>query len=185
MIEKIYQDAEKRMQKCLEVFKAGLVKIRTGRAHPSLLDTVKVSYYGNETPLTQVANVTIGDARTLLVTPWDKSMTSAIEKAILTADLGLNPTSAGSAIRVPLPPLTEDRRKDLARLVKAEGENAKVAIRNVRRDANTHLKDILKAKEITEDEERRGQDKIQKATDKFIVDVDKLLAEKEADLMEM
>lgn len=182
-MHKVVKDAEARMQKGIEVFKVAMSKIRTGRAHPSLLDHIRVEYYGNETPLSQVANITIGDARTLVLTPWEKKMIPVIEKAIMTSDLGLNPATTGEVIRIPLPALTEDRRKELIRVVRGEAETARVSIRNVRRDANAELKELLKNKEIAEDEERRLTDAIQKSTDKFITEVDKLLSGKEAELM--
>ncbi|KTC86529.1 ribosome recycling factor [Legionella brunensis] len=185
MINDIRQDAEKRMKKTIETLRNDLTKIRTGRANVSLLDHVHVDYYGNLTPLNQVANVTVSDSRTLLVTPWEKAMVAAVEKAILTSDLGLNPATAGNAIRVPMPPLTEERRKEMIKVVRHEGEQGRVAIRNVRRDANNHLKELVKAKEISEDDERRAVDVIQKLTDKYVADVDTLLSEKEKDLMEI
>lgn len=181
----IKETAEGRMQKAIEALHGELAKLRTGRAHPSLLDHVRVAYYGNEVPLSQVASVTVADARTLLVTPWEKPLVPTIEKAILTADLGLNPATSGNAIRVPLPLLTEARRKEMAKLVKGETENARVSIRNARRDANNQLKDLLKQKEISEDEERRMQEAIQKLTDKYIIDVDRIGAGKEKELMEV
>lgn len=171
------------MKKSIEALKHEFAKIRTGRAHPSLLDHIMVSYYGNEVPLTQTANVAVEDARTLTVTPWERSMVQAIEKAIMTSDLGLNPSTAGSVIRVPMPPLTEERRRDLIKVVRHEAENARVAIRNIRRDANNELKAALKEKQISEDQERRSQEQVQKLTDQYIKDVDSLLSEKEADLM--
>ncbi len=171
------------MKKSIEALKHEFAKIRTGRAHPSLLDHIMVSYYGNEVPLTQTANVAVEDARTLTVTPWERSMVQAIEKAIMTSDLGLNPSTAGSVIRVPMPPLTEERRRDLIKVVRHEAENARVAIRNIRRDANNELKAALKEKQISEDQERRSQEQVQKLTDQYIKDVDGLLSEKEADLM--
>jgi len=171
------------MKKSIEALKHEFAKIRTGRAHPSLLDHIMVSYYGNEVPLTQTANVAVEDARTLTVTPWERSMVQAIEKAIMTSDLGLNPSTAGSVIRVPMPPLTEQRRRDLIKVVRHEAENARVAIRNIRRDANNELKAALKEKQISEDQERRSQEQIQKLTDQYIKDVDALLSEKEADLL--
>lgn len=185
MINDIKQDAEKRMKKTVETLQHDLTKIRTGRANAGLLDHVQVDYYGTLTPLNQVANITSSDSRTLLVTPWEKAMVAAIEKAILTSDLGLNPATAGSAIRVPMPPLTEERRKELIRVVRAEGEQGRVAIRNIRRDANNHLKELVKEKEISEDDERRAGEVIQKLTDKYIADVDAALVEKEKDLMEV
>lgn len=183
MINGIKKDATARMAKSIEAFREELAKLRTGRAHTSLLDHVRVDFYGSEVPINQAANVTVQDARTLVVTPWDKGMVQAIEKAIMSSDLGLNPATAGTVIRVPLPPLTEERRKDMIKVVRHEAENARVAIRNVRRDANGDLKELTKAKEITEDEERRAQDEIQKLTDKYVAEVEKVLAEKEKDLM--
>lgn len=185
MTDNLKKEAAARMAKSIESLKQELSKLRTGRAHASLLDHVMVSYYGNETPLNQVASVGVADARTLLVTPWERNMIGPIEKAILKSDLGLNPASAGAAIRVPLPPLTEERRRDMVKVVRHEGEGAKVAIRNIRRDANNQLKTLLKDKKITEDAERQTQDEIQKLTDRHIQDVDKLLAAKEAELMEI
>lgn len=182
-MHKVIQDAESRMKKSIESFKQAMSKLRTGRAHPSLLDQVRVDYYGNMTPLSQVANITASDARTLTITPWEKKMIPVIEKAIHTSDLGLNPVTSGDVIRVPLPALTEERRKDLIKVVKAEAENARVSIRNSRRDANNALKELTKKKEIAEDEERRLTDNVQKLTDKYIADVDSLLATKETDLM--
>ena len=183
MIEDIKKDATARMAKSIDSLKHDLVKLRTGRAHTSLLDHLTVSYYGAETPLNQVASITIGDARTLVVTPWEKNLVPAIEKAILASDLGLNPVTAGTVIRIPLPPLTEERRRDLIKVVRGEAETARVAMRNIRRDANGTVKDMVKAKTATEDEERRTQDEVQKLTDKFISDIDKLLADKEKDLL--
>ncbi|NOY66163.1 MAG: ribosome recycling factor [Gammaproteobacteria bacterium] len=185
MIKEITQDATVRMGKSVDAFKAELGKIRTGRAHPSLLDQVSVDYYGSAVPISQVASVSAEDARTLLVSPWEKDMVKAIEKAIMISDLGLNPSTAGTAIRVPMPPLTEERRRELVKLVKKEAENGKISIRNIRRDANGDFKDLLKEKDISEDEERRAEDSIQKLTDKHIEDVDKLLAVKEKELMEV
>lgn len=183
MIENIRKDAEHRMSKSIESFKLELTKIRTGRANASLLDHVQVDYYGSMMPISQVANITVSDARTITVTPWEKPMVAAIEKAILNSDLGLNPATAGTAIRVPLPPLTEERRKELIKVVRHEGEQAKVAVRNVRRDANNQFKELVKDKAITEDDERKGADIIQKLTDKFIADVDLILVDKEKELM--
>ncbi len=185
MTDNLKKEAAARMVKSADSLKQELSKLRTGRAHASLLDHVMVSYYGNETPLNQVASVGIADARTLLVTPWERNMVGPIEKAILKSDLGLNPASAGTTIRVPLPPLTEERRRDMVKIVRHEGEGAKVAIRNVRRDANNQLKALLKDKKITEDAERQVQDEIQKLTDRYIQEVDKILAAKEAELMEI
>ncbi|CDH46059.1 MAG: ribosome recycling factor [Candidatus Competibacteraceae bacterium] len=185
MTDNLKKEATARMAKSIDSLKQELSKLRTGRAHASLLDHVMVSYYGNEMPLNQVASVGIADARTLLVTPWERNMVGPIEKAILKSDLGLNPASAGTTIRVPLPPLTEERRRDMVKIVRHEGEGAKVAIRNIRRDANNQLKTLLKDKKITEDAERQTQDEVQKLTDRHIQDVDKLLAAKEAELMEI
>jgi ribosome recycling factor len=185
MIDEIKADAKKRMDKSIDALKTELSKIRTGRAHPSLLDHLTVEYYGSEVPFSQVANVGIEDSRTLTVTPWEKSMVPVIEKAIMNSDLGLNPASAGTVIRVPMPPLTEERRKDLVRLVKAEAENSRVAIRNIRRDANSDFKDLLKEKEISEDAARKAEDDIQKLTDQHIARIDEVLAEKEKELMEI
>ena len=185
MIEDVKSDAQSRMTKSVESFKNDLVKVRTGRAHPSLLDQITVDYYGSATPLNQVAKVSAEDARTLMVSPWEKDMVKAVEKAIMNADLGLNPATAGTTIRVPLPPLTEERRRDLVKVVKAEAEHARVAIRNIRRDANSDLKEYQKEKEISEDDERKGQELVQKITDAAIADIDALLADKEKELMEI
>ncbi|MEW8508791.1 MAG: ribosome recycling factor [Candidatus Thiodiazotropha sp.] len=185
MIDDIKSDANTRMGKSVESLVHELAKVRTGRAHPSLLDHIRVDYYGSEVPISQVANINVEDARTLTVVPWEKTMVSVVEKAILTSDLGLNPMSAGTVIRVPMPPLTEERRKDLIRVVRHEAEGAKVAIRNIRRDANHDLKDLVKEKMISEDDERRGHDVIQSLTDQHIKQVDELLEEKEKDLMEI
>lgn len=182
-MHKAIKEAEVRMQKGIESFKQELSRLRTGRAHPSLLEHLRVDYYGNETPLTQVANVTVGDARTLVITPWEKKMIPVIEKAIMTSNLGLNPATSGDVIRVPLPALTEERRKDLIKVLKNEAEAARVSIRNARRDANNALKESLKKKEIAEDEERGLTESVQKQTDKFIAEVETLLAAKEKDLM--
>ena len=184
MIEEFKKDAEVRMGKSVEALKSELTKLRTGRAHTSLLEHITVPYYGSDVPLNQVANISASDARTLTVTPWEKQMVSVVEKAIINSGMGLNPATAGEVIRVPLPPLTEERRKDMIRVVRQEGENARVAIRNIRRDVLGDIKTLLKEKEITEDDERRAQDDIQKITDKYIAQVDKLLEEKEQDLME-
>lgn len=185
MLEETIKDAESRMDKSVHAFREELSKMRTGRAHPSLLDHVVVSYYGSDTPLAQVGSVNVSDAQTLVVTPWEKSLIPAIEKAIMQADLGLNPVTSGDCVRVPLPPLTEERRKEFVKLVKAEAEHARVAVRNVRRDANNDTKALLKEKEITEDDERRAQDRVQKLTDQFIAKIDEVLAEKEKELMEI
>jgi ribosome recycling factor len=184
MINEIKQDAEKRMKKAVESLQHEMTKIRTGRANASLLDHVQVDYYGSLTPLNQVANVTSSDSRTLLVTPWDKSMVAAVEKAILTSDLGLNPSTAGVSIRVPMPALTEERRKEMIRVVRNEAEQGRITIRNIRRDANNQLKELIKEKQIAEDEERRGNDLVQKLTDKHIAEIDTVLNEKEKDLLE-
>lgn len=185
MIDEIQNDADVRMGKSIESLKSDLTKLRTGRAHTSLLDHITVDYYGIETALNQVATVSVADARMLTVTPWEKNMVQAVEKAIMTSDLGLNPATSGAVIRVPLPALTEERRRDMTKLVRHEGENTKIAIRNIRRDANGHFKDLLKEKEITEDEERQAEAAIQKLTDKRIAEVDTLLEAKEKDLMEL
>ncbi|HVT62591.1 MAG TPA: ribosome recycling factor [Legionellaceae bacterium] len=182
MIDNIKSDAEKKMKKAVEALQHEMSKIRTGRANAGLLDHVQVDYYGNLTPINQLASVTHSDARTLLVTPFDKTMAAAIEKAILTSDLGLNPASSGNAIRVPMPPLTEERRKDLIKVVRAEAEQGRVTIRNIRRDANHQLKEL---KTISEDDERRANDAIQKITDKYSAEIDVVLAQKEKDLMEI
>ena len=184
MINEIKQDAEARMEKSLETLRGHIAKIRTGRAQPSLLDAIQVEYYGAATPLRQLANVVAEDARTLAVTVFDRSLISAVEKAILTSDLGLNPSSAGTTIRVPLPPLTEERRRDLIKIVKSEGEQGKVAIRNVRRDANDKIKALLKDKEISENDQHKAEEIIQKVTDSYIKKVDEILADKEKELMD-
>ncbi|MBT8048903.1 MAG: ribosome recycling factor [Xanthomonadales bacterium] len=185
MLPQIKQDTRVRMNKSLESLRHELAKIRTGRAHPSLLEHVHVDYYGNEVPIGQAASVAVEDARTLSVTPWDKSMVKVIEKAILTSDLGLNPNTAGQVIRIPLPPLTEERRKDLGKIVHQEGENAKIAIRNIRRDANHHIKELLKDKEISEDDDRKAEADIQSVTDLAVSKVDEIVAEKEKELLEI
>ncbi|MDP4528025.1 ribosome recycling factor [Alkalimonas delamerensis] len=185
MINDIINDSKSRMEKSVDALKSQLSKVRTGRAHPSLLDNIMVPYYGADTPLRQVANITVEDARTLSLTVFDKSVTAAVEKAIINSDLGLNPMSAGTSIRIPLPPLTEERRRDLVKVVRAEAEQGRVAIRNIRRDANNDLKALLKEKEITEDDERRTADEIQKLTDLYVKRVDEALADKEKELMEV
>ncbi len=185
MLNEIYKDADQRMHKSTTALHQALIKIRTGRAHPSLLDHINVSYYGADVPLHQAANVSIEDARTIAVTPFDRSMIQAIEKAIMTSDLGLNPVTAGTVIRVPLPALTEERRRDLVKVVHTEGESGKIAIRNIRRDANTTAKELLKDKAITEDEERQAEQRIQELTDKHIAAVDEQVAVKEKELMEI
>ena len=183
MIADIKKTAEQKMRRTVDALKTDLAKIRTGRAHTGLLDHIMVDYYGTSTPVPQVSNVTLIDARTISVSPWDKKMAPAIEKAIRDSDLGLNPASMGETVRVPMPALTEERRKDLIKVVRHECENARVAVRNVRRDAIHHLKELLKQKKASEDEERRAQDDIQKLTDRSIADIDKLLQQKETDLM--
>jgi ribosome recycling factor len=183
MIEDAKKDAQKRMTKCVDVLRQELMKIRTGRAHPSLLDHVKVDYYGSEVPISQCANVATEDARTLSITPWDRGMVQAIEKAIMTSDLGLNHSTAGTVIRIILPALTEERRRELVKVVRSEAENARVAIRNVRRDSNQDLKEMLKEKMISEDELKRGEQDIQKLTDQYIAEVDRLLEDKEKEMM--
>jgi len=183
MIDDIKKDAMSRMGKSVESLRHELAKIRTGRAHPSLLDHLMVSYYGSDTPIRQVANITAEDARTLAVTPWEKGMVQAVEKAIMQSDLGLNPNTAGMVIRVPMPPLTEERRRDLIKVARHEAEQARVAIRNIRRDANHELKEAAKEKLISEDDEHRGEELVQKLTDQNVKEVDKVLAEKEKDLM--
>jgi ribosome recycling factor len=185
VINEIRKDAEIRMEKCVDAFKNHIGKIRTGRASPSLLDGIQIEYYGSSTPLRQLANVVAEDSRTLAITVFDRSLSPAVEKAIMASDLGLNPSSAGSVIRVPLPPLTEERRRDLIKVVRAEAEQGRISVRNVRRDANDKVKAMLKDKEISEDEDRRSQDDIQKLTDNFIKKVDSALADKEAELMEI
>jgi ribosome recycling factor len=185
MIEDLKKDAETRMAKSIESLRHELSKLRTGRAHTSLLDHITVEYYGSDVPLSQVANISVVDARTLGVSPWEKQMVPVIEKAILNSDMGLNPVTSGEIIRVPLPPLTEERRKDMTKIVRQEGEGAKVAIRNIRRDVLGDIKQLQKEKEITEDDERRAQDEVQKITDKYVAEVDKLLEAKEKDLMEI
>ena len=183
MINEIQKDAESRMGKSLDSLRQDFSKIRTGRAHTSLLDHIKVPYYGDEVPLSQVASVTIAEARMLAVTPWEKPMVPVVEKAIVSSDLGVNPSTSGGVIRIVLPPLTEERRRDLVKVVRSEAESARVAIRNIRRDANGDFKSLLKEKEITEDDERRAEDSMQKLTDKYIAEVDQMLADKETELM--
>ncbi len=185
MLQDIKKDADARMGKSVESLRSELKKLRTGRAHTSLLDHITVEYYGSDVPLSQVANIGVEDARTLTITPWERSMVQPVEKAIMTSDLGLNPNTAGTVIRVPLPPLTEERRRDMGKVVRHEGENAKVAIRNIRRDALHTVKELLKEKEITEDDDRRAHDEIQQLTDKHIALVDKVVEEKEQELLEV
>lgn len=185
MINEILDDAKKRMNKSVESLKSELTRLRTGRANTALLDSIKVDYYGSATPLSQVANINVQDARTLSVQPWEKNMVQAIEKAILESDLGLNPMSAGDVMRIPIPPLTQERRMDLVKIVKSEGEGGKVAVRNIRRDAISHIKDLLKDKDISEDDERRAEEQVQKLTDTYVASIDDLLKEKEDELMEI
>mgnify|MGYP001260369389 FL=1 len=184
MIKEIIEDAEKRMEKSLNSLEVAFAKIRTGRAHPSLLDGIMISYFGTDTPINQIANISVEEARSLIISPWEKQLIPEIEKAILKSDLGLNPSSSSDSIRLPMPPLTEENRRDLARIAKSEAENARVAVRNIRRDANGDLKEFLREKEITEDELRRGEEAIQKLTDAKIAKVEIALTAKEADLME-
>ncbi|RIK96513.1 MAG: ribosome recycling factor [Burkholderiales bacterium] len=182
-IAEIRQSAEQKMQKSIESLRTGLAKVRTGRAHAGLLDHIHVDYYGTSVPIGQVANVTVLDARTLGVQPWEKKMVQVVDKAIRESDLGLNPSTSGDLIRVPMPPLSEERRRELTKVVKHEGEQAKVAVRNLRRDANEHLKKLVKDKEISEDDERRAVDEIQKLTDRFVVEIDQILDVKEREIM--
>lgn len=184
MINDVKKEAEQRMQRGIEAFKEDLRKLRTGRAHAGLLETVMVEYYGTNVPVKQTSNVSVEDARTIIVTPWEKNMVSAVEKAIINSGLGLNPVTAGQVIRVPLPPMTEERRRDLVKVVRAHAETARVALRNLRREALGDIKDLLKEKMIAEDDERRGQEEIQKLTDRYVAAVDALLKDKEAEIME-
>ncbi len=184
-VDKIKKDSESRMAKSVETLRTDLSKIRTGRAHAGLLDHIRVNYYGTKTPLNQMASIAVSDARTLTVTPWDKGTIQAVEKAIRESELGLNPATAGQIIRVPLPQLTEERRMELSKHVRTEGENAKIAIRNIRRDSNHHLKELLKKKLITEDEDKRAEQDIQKSTDRFVDEVDELVSAKEQDIMQI
>jgi ribosome recycling factor len=183
MIGEVKKSTEQKMQKTLDALRVDLGKVRTGRAHTGLLDHITVDYYGNQTPINQVANLSLLDARTIAVSPWEKKMAPAIEKAIRDSDLGLNPATVGEVVRVPMPALTEERRKDLIKVVRGEAENARIAVRNVRRDANHHLKDLIKDKKISEDDERRGEADVQKLTDHYIGEIDRLLHTKEAELM--
>ncbi len=185
MIDDIIKDAETRMGKSVDSLRNELIKIRTGRAHPSLLDQIMVDYYGTDTPINQVANVTVEDSRTLAVAPWEKQMVPVVEKAIINSGLGLNPATTGSLIRIPMPPLTEERRRELVKVVKSDGENAKIAVRNIRRDANGDFKNLLKEKDISEDESRDAEDTVQKLTDKFVSSVDEVITVKEKELMEI
>jgi len=182
-IADVKSNAQQKMNKSIDTLKADLAKVRTGRAHPGILDHVQVDYYGTPTLISQVANITLLDARTISVQPWEKKMMAAVERAIRDSDLGLNPSSQGEIIRVPTPPLTEERRKEMVKLVKGEGEDAKIAVRNIRRDANESLKKLLKDKACSEDDERRAQEDVQKLTDKFVTDIDKLLADKEKEVL--
>src|SRR5262245_36892468 len=185
MLDDIKKDATARMAKCVLALRNELKKLRTGRAHASLLEHIRVEYYGNQVPLNQVSNVAVEDARTLTVTPWEKNMVQVIEKAIMKSDLGLMPNTAGTVIRVPMPPLTEERRRDMTKVVRHEAENARVAVRNVRRDVMNELKEMLKEKMISQDEEKRAHDDVQKLTDKHVAEVDQILAEKEKELMQV
>lgn len=185
MIDEICEDAAERMQKSIEALKQAFAKLRANRAHTSLLDHITVSYYGTNVPLNQVSNIAVEDARTLTVTPWEKQMVPAVEKAIMSSGLGLNPVTAGTVIRIPLPPLTEERRREMVRIVRQEAESARVAMRNIRRDSNHTVKELVKEKEISEDDQRRAEEAIQKITDSNIAQVDELLATKERDLMEV
>ncbi|HHS99829.1 MAG TPA: ribosome recycling factor [Thiomicrospira sp.] len=185
MLNEIQNDAQSRMQKSIENLETNFAKIRTGRAHPSILDSVTVDYYGSQVPISQVANINVEDARTLTVQPWEQPMVAVVEKAIMISDLGVNPVTNGNVMRIPMPPLTEERRRDLTKVARQEAENARIAIRNVRRDANGDVKELLKDKEITEDEARRSEDQIQKLTDEAVNKVDALLSEKEESLMEV
>jgi len=185
MINDIKKEAEDRMKKSIEALSHALNRIRTGRAHPSILEGIVVNYYGADTPLQQLANINVEDARTLSITPWEKAVVPAIEKAIMTSDLGLNPNTAGTVIRIPMPALTEETRKNFIKHAKAEAETARVSVRNIRRDANAQLKDLLKEKTISEDDDRRAQDEVQKITDKYIAEVEKAFSIKEKDLMEI
>ena len=185
MLDDLKKDATVRMQKCVQVFQADLKKMRTGRAHPSLVEHLKVDYYGSEAPLQQVASISVEDARTLTISPWEKTMVGPIEKAIHKSDLGLTPMTAGTVIRVPLPPLTEERRRDITKVVRQDAENARVSIRNVRRDVLADVKELLKEKEISQDDERKAQDEIQKLTDRHIAEIDQLLGAKEKEILQV
>jgi ribosome recycling factor len=185
VIAEILKDSESRMGKSVDSLRSELTKIRTGRAHPSLLDQLMVDYYGTDTAINQVANVTVEDSRTLAVAPWEKQMVAVVEKAIINSGLGLNPSTAGNLIRIPMPPLTEERRRELVKVVKNDGENAKIAVRNIRRDANNDFKELLKEKEISEDESHDAEDTIQKLTNKFVTSVDEVITVKEKELMEV
>ena len=185
MLEDLKKDADARMHKCVQAFQADLKKLRTGRAHPSLVEHLKVDYYGSEVPLQQVASISVEDARTLTISPWEKSMVGPIEKAIHKSELGLSPMTAGTVIRVPLPPLTEERRRDITKVVRQDAENARVSIRNVRRDVLADVKELLKEKEISQDDERKAQDEIQKLTDRHVAEIDQLLGSKEKEILQV
>ena len=185
MLDELKKDATVRMQKCVQVFQADLKKMRTGRAHPSLVEHLKVDYYGADMPLNQVANISVEDARTLVVSPWEKTMVGPIEKAIHKSDLGLTPMTAGTVIRIPLPPLTEERRRDITKVVRHDAENAKVSVRNVRRDVLADVKELLKEKEISQDDERKAQDDIQKLTDRYVAEIDQQLGAKEKEILQV
>ena len=185
MLDDIKKDARERMTKCVQTFQADMRKLRTGRAHPSLIEHLKVDYYGNDTPLNQVANIAVEDGRTLVVSPWEKTMVQAIEKAIHKSDLGLNPMTAGTVIRIPMPALTEERRRDITKVLRQDAEGARVAVRNVRRDVMTDIKDLLKEKLISQDDEKRAEVEIQKLTDKHIADIEQLMTAKEKEVMQI
>jgi ribosome recycling factor len=185
MLEDIKKETTQRMQKCVQVFQADLKKLRTGRAHPSLIEHLKVDYYGSEVPLQQVSNISVEDARTLVVSPWEKSMVGPIEKAIHKSELGLTPNTAGTVIRIPLPPLTEERRRDITKIVRQDAENARVSVRSVRRDSIADLKEMLKEKLISQDDERKGEEEIQKLTDRFVAEIDHQLAAKEKEILQV
>jgi ribosome recycling factor len=185
MLDDLKKDATVRMQKCVQIFQADLKKMRTGRAHPSLVEHLKVDYYGADMPLNQVANISVEDARTLVVSPWEKTMVSPIEKAIHKSDLGLTPMTAGSVIRIPLPPLTEERRRDITKVVRQDAESARVSVRNVRRDVLADVKELLKEKEISQDDERKAEVEVQKLTDKFVAEIDQQLAAKEKEILQV
>jgi len=185
MLEDIMKDARERMAKCVQTFQADLRKLRTGRAHPSLIEHLKVDYYGSDVPLQQVASIAVEEGRTLVISPWEKSVVQAIEKAIFKSDLGLTPMTAGTVIRIPMPPLTEERRREITKVLRHDAENARVAVRNVRRDVMTDVKDMQKEKMISQDDERRAETEIQKLTDKHVADIDQLLASKEKEIMQV
>ncbi len=185
MLEEIKKDARERMSKCVQTFQSELKKLRTGRAHPSLIEHLRIDYYGSEVPLQQVASIAVEEGRTLVVSPWEKSVVQAVEKAIFKSDLGLTPMTAGTVIRIPMPPLTEERRREIPQVLRHDAENARVAVRNVRRDVMTDIKDLLKEKKISQDDERRAETDIQKLTDKHVADIDQLLAAKEKEVMQV